>query len=152
MKKTKTSNSEYQIKAINIDHLYQVYDLGQISEFSWTLDNYKSSLLLSGNINLGIFKTNILLGFILTSTIPPEATIELIAINPDFKRKKLGTKLLKFMTEELKNKNYQQIDLEVASKNPARLFYENHGFKKYHERKKYYKNGDDANLLKLELS
>lgn len=151
MKKTKISDSKLQIKPIEISNLNELYTLGQVSKLSWTKSHYEESILSGNYLNYGIFKNSELLGFIITSTIIPDATIELIAVKPDEKRQKLGTKLLYHLIKKLKQKNFQQIDLEVASKNPAKLFYQSHGFVKYHERKKYYKDGDDAYLMRLDL-
>ncbi|MCX7756930.1 MAG: ribosomal protein S18-alanine N-acetyltransferase [candidate division WOR-3 bacterium] len=75
-----------------------------------------------------------------------------IAVHPEFRRMGVGSKLLKKIIELGKTKNAKYMVLEVRKSNfGAQKFYEKLGFKQYYLRPRYYSNGEDAIVYKLDL-
>lgn len=78
-----------------------------------------------------------------------EVHITNIAVNPDFKRQKIGEKLLKRIIDECYENKAKYITLEVrVSNQPAINLYEKYGFKSLGVRKGYYQdNNEDALIM-----
>ncbi len=71
--------------------------------------------------------------------IKDEAHIVNLAIHPDFRRKKLGIKLLSFLLDHIQNQGLSVVTLEVRESNIiAQHLYEKFGFKKVAIRPCYY--------------
>lgn len=70
-----------------------------------------------------------------------------IGTKPEERNNEIGSKILKVIKEEV-NKS---IFLEVRENNKiAKKFYEKNGFLEYGKRKKYYKDGENAILMKYD--
>ena len=79
-----------------------------------------------------------------------EVHINNFAIHPDFRRKGLGMKLIRFIFDTFKE--YKNVFLEVRQSNLAAiLLYTGCGFQKFAVRKKYYADGEDALVMKKSL-
>lgn len=77
-----------------------------------------------------------------------EAHIMNIAVKKDFRKKGIGSELLKFLIEEAKNKEKICITLEVRDDNiPAIELYKKFDFDILGKRKKYYNNCNDAIIM-----
>jgi len=63
-----------------------------------------------------------------------------IFIRPDYRNKGYGTKLLKFMTQYLKNKKYRTLMAEAPSLNPVLMLYLKNGFRVCGFNDRYYSN------------
>lgn len=73
-------------------------------------------------------------------------------VKEEYQRMGIGTKLFKTLENQVKELHANEILLEVRISNvKAQSFYEKHGFKEIFVRKKYYKNGEDALILRKEL-
>lgn len=107
---------------------------------------------------LGSFKTtpsdpivSDLVGFCLFRTLKgdPQAHLLKILVDPDFRGKKLGLKLLKLAKEILIKEGYKEIFLEVKANNEAAIkLYKKEGFKIVHKVSGYYgEHGDGAMML-----
>ncbi len=91
-------------------------------------------------------------GFIIYSTILDEAEILNIVIDNERKGKGYGKYLLQEILNELKAKGIKTVFLEVGDNNSTAIYlYKKFGFKVYNRREKYYKNGEDAVLMKKML-
>ncbi len=74
-----------------------------------------------------------------------EGHIMSVAIDPDYRGKGIGTKLIREDMERLKEKGADRIGLEVrVSNNKAIKLYEGMNFHKTKRVKDYYQNGEDA--------
>ncbi|MHC1591103.1 MAG: ribosomal protein S18-alanine N-acetyltransferase [Candidatus Helarchaeales archaeon] len=72
-----------------------------------------------------------------------------IAVDPSHQRKGLGQLLLKELCKKLACK---KVELEVAESNiVARKFYEKFGFVSEKRLERYYSNGEDAILMRLDI-
>lgn len=88
--------------------------------------------------------------FVFYRTVDTEAWIMQIAV--EHKRQGRGSELMRAFLAELKTLGFTEVGLEVASGNTSAVrLYEKFGFKKIGERKAYYRNGDSAWVLKLQL-
>ena len=77
-----------------------------------------------------------------------EAHIMNIAVKKDFRKKGIGSELLKFLIDEAKNKEKICITLEVRDDNiPAIEIYKKFDFDILGKRKKYYNNCNDAIIM-----
>lgn len=92
-------------------------------------------------------------GFVGMWVIVDEAHITNIAVHPDFRRKKIGEKLLLFALEEARKKGARRVILEVRVSNyKAQNLYLKHDFRYAGVRKNYYRdNNEDAFLMIKEL-
>jgi ribosomal-protein-alanine N-acetyltransferase len=91
-------------------------------------------------------------GFAEFKVIEDEADLQIIAIKKEYQRKGYGKLFLSKLLKELKERGIEYIYLEVSEKNTNALhLYKKLGFKEMEKREKYYKNGDNAVLMKLKL-
>ncbi|MBQ4566183.1 MAG: ribosomal protein S18-alanine N-acetyltransferase [Oscillospiraceae bacterium] len=94
------------------------------------------------------------LGYIGSQTVPPEADVMNVAVAPEHRKKKIGSKLLTALCELLHREAIDKLFLEVrASNTPAIALYEGFGFQILGRRPKYYVNPvEDAYIMGKELS
>ena len=82
-----------------------------------------------------------------------EAEIELIATAEMYRRCGRGLKILDDLLEEAKRRGVKSVFLEVRVSNaPAQIMYLKRGFKGIYCRVRYYPDGEDAIVMKKELS
>lgn len=75
-----------------------------------------------------------------------------LAVRPEWRQKGIGTKLTKFLVSVFMKKGADKFLLNVRTKNRAAVsFYRNLGFETLRKVKSYYRNGDDAYLMKREV-
>ena len=95
-------------------------------------------------------------GFAFVRAAPGEEEILLIAVNPPFRRKGLGARLIASLAADARQRGAERLFLEMRENNPARTLYEAQGFVPIGRRKNYYSLGDgarmDAITFGLELS
>ena len=94
------------------------------------------------------------LGYIGSQTVPPEADVMNVAVAPEHRKQKIGSKLLTALCELLHREGIDKLFLEVrASNTPAIALYEGFGFEILGRRPKYYVNPvEDAYIMGKELS
>lgn len=86
-------------------------------------------------------------GYIIIMDNGIEIEILKIGVIEDFRKQKIGSKLLNYLFEMEK-----EIFLEVRESNiVGQKFYENNGFIKIGKRKNYYKDGETAVLMKRDI-
>ncbi len=90
-------------------------------------------------------------GFAVAWNIPGEIQLNNIAVRKKYRRRGIGTALLREVHESLKDNNPKRIYLETQFRNSgALLFYKNLGYRVNGRRKDYYTD-DDAVLLEKVL-
>lgn len=78
----------------------------------------------------------------------PMAQILNIYVIPEMQSQGLGSVLMDFVLEFLKQHEVSTLTLEVRQTNiSAQLYYKKYGFTKVAIRKQYYENGEDADLM-----
>jgi len=74
-----------------------------------------------------------------------------LAVKPKFRRKGIGANLTKFLIEHFQKKNIKKVFLHVRARNKKAVsFYKNLGFEILKKIENYYRNSDDAYLMKKE--
>lgn len=107
-------------------------------ELSNNLAHYFSAFDLDGN----------LIGYAGFWHIIDEAHITTIAINPNYRRKKIGEALLNRILQTCYENMVKYITLEVRVSNAAAIgLYEKYGFKSLGTRKGYYQNNNEDALI-----
>ncbi len=135
------------IKVIDSKYSKSCYELDSKSIKHWNQNQWKNELEKDYVTAMGIYLNNSILGVCVFHKIHDEAEIRYISVDPSYKRKGLGKKLIYKIFKECKNENIKRIFLEVSVKNQQALsFYDYFGFKTISIRKKYYKDGSDAFL------
>ena len=109
-----------------------------LNELSNDLARYYSAFDIEGN----------LVGYAGCWQILEEVHITNIAVSPDFRRKKIGERLLKQIIDDCYKNMAKYITLEVrVSNKPAINLYEKYGFKSLGVRKGYYQNNNEDALI-----
>lgn len=130
---------------------YENKDLNLIDEMGSMLhDDFKFKLDVFSNC-LVIEENEKVIGFIIYSVIYDRAEIVDIIINPLYRLKGYGSKLLKYAINKIKETGCLNVTLEVSCNNvPAIRLYESLGFIVEAKRKNYYGN-TDGYLMKKDL-
>jgi ribosomal-protein-alanine N-acetyltransferase len=85
--------------------------------------------------------------------IQPIADVQTIAVVPEQEGKGIGSALLSALIRESRLRNAEDILLEVRADNPrAQRLYLRFGFEQIHVRPRYYRDGVDALIMRLQLS
>ena len=141
IRKLEKKDNYFFNKLISLEGLnYQEY-----LKMGWTLEQINNQFNKSTNLSFGAFYNGLMISFIFGNLINIEKISEyeilLIYVSKYFRKKGLGTKLLKKIKE---NKNcLKKIHLEVSKNNLQGIsFYKRMGFKNIYTRKNYFLNGN----------
>ena len=92
------------------------------------------------------------LAFLFGYKIIDEYHLNNIAVNPDFRRRKIGSNMLNYLIDQMTKLCVQTIKLEVSARNEAAIhLYKSKGFYPVGIRNDYYSKGDDAILFSMEM-
>ncbi len=84
--------------------------------------------------------------------IEPVADVQTIAVVPEFEGRGIGSALLTRLIEEARLGGAADVLLEVRADNPrAQQLYVRFGFEQIHVRRRYYRDGVDALIMRLQL-
>lgn len=118
----------------------------------WNFEIFKEELVNNNSIYLVLKYENEIVAFGGIKIILDEADIMNIVTKKDKRNLGFARLLLNELINLAKKKNCKTITLEVNENNlPAIKLYKNFNFKEVGKRKNYYKNGDTAILMTLEL-
>lgn len=85
--------------------------------------------------------------------IEPIADVQTIAVVPEAEGRGIGTTLLTALIREAGDRGARDVLLEVRADNPrAQRLYRRFGFEQIHVRRRYYRDGVDALIMRLELA
>ncbi len=91
-------------------------------------------------------------GFAEFKIVEDEADLQMIVLKKEYQKKGYGKLFLSKLLKDLKDRGIEYIYLEVSEKNKNALnLYKKLGFEEMETREKYYKNGENAILMKLKL-
>ncbi len=97
-------------------------------------------------------KNGRVVGYIFALLIIDEGHIGNIAVAPEERGKGIGSGLLDHMLNYMETMGIKRVFLEVRKSNTvAKTLYKKRGFRKIGVRKKYYKNGEDAIVMMLDM-
>jgi [ribosomal protein S18]-alanine N-acetyltransferase len=85
--------------------------------------------------------------------VEPIADVQTIAVVPEFEGKGIGSALLTELIDEARRRRAADVLLEVRKDNPrAQALYLRFGFEQIHVRRRYYRDGTDAIIMRLQLN
>lgn len=98
-------------------------------------------------------KENEVVGYIIGRPIEKIGEIISLAVKPKERKKGIGKALIEFLLKKFKEIGIEKIFLHVRTKNKIAIYlYKKLNFKIQKEIKNYYKNGDSAYLMELDLN
>lgn len=84
--------------------------------------------------------------------VPPIGDIQTIGVLPEFEGRGIARAMLDELIAEAIRRGAQDVMLEVSSTNPrAQRLYQRYGFEHIHTRRKYYRDGSDGLIMRLQL-
>lgn len=97
--------------------------------------------------------TDGIVGYAGLMCIEPIADVQTIAVVPDYEGLGIGSTLLTNLIDEARRRNAADVLLEVRADNPrAQRLYLRFGFEQIHVRPRYYRDGVDALIMRLQLA
>ena len=91
-----------------------------------------------------------LIGYCGVMVVGRTADIQTIGVLPDYEGRGIGTAMLTSMLKEARRRGAAETLLEVREDNPrARRLYELFGFEHIHTRRRYYRDGGNAHVMRL---
>lgn len=116
-------------------------------------DGFNKNVLLSSFKNenfyvFGYYEGEKLVGEISFSYLFNQADIESVFVGEEYRKKGIASELLSFCMNFLKDKEVNEIFLEVREKNiPAISLYKKFNFEKIKIRERYYSDGENAVIM-----
>jgi len=136
--------------AKDIDHALAIERL--VYDSPWNQAKFTDSLNNPKTLASLLVVDEQVLGYFVATHSPDSADLLNICIHPQYQHQGLGTQLFDYLTKQLQTLNLDTLFIEVrASNETAFLFYQKLGFKLIGLRKKYYSNGEDAKILRLQI-
>lgn len=124
----------------------------QCFSHSWSKASVMTELEAEHSVGFVVEMHEKTVGFCLLSVIAGEASVLRIAVLPEYRRCGIGNRLLKAALNEAKNRDAEQAFLEVRAENEAaKQLYRSLGFQEFSIRKGYYRDGEDAVMMRLFL-
>ena len=97
--------------------------------------------------------TDGIVGYAGLMCIEPIADVQTIAVVPEYEGRGIGTTLLTALIDEARRRRAADVLLEVRADNPrAQQLYVRFGFEQIHIRPRYYRDGVDALIMRLQLA
>ena len=140
------------VRNVGPDDIYTVIDL-EYQNFDYPYPPEVINFLYESHRDTFLVaeKDKNVIGFVIGMVQKREGHVLVIAIRDDYKKKGIGTFLMKKLIDVYKKKGITQLKLEVRASNVAALsMYRNLGFKITNRLKHYYENGEDGFLLRRE--
>lgn len=134
----------------DFETIFPIYN-SDFDEF-WSTDILKSELDNKNSFYIVAKCNTEIVGFAGIWKSVDDVHITNIAVKKNFRKKGIGTLLLKKLISLTKQLQFKELTLEVNSSNiPAIQLYSKFAFKILGTRKKYYNNTDDAIIMTLYL-
>ena len=96
---------------------------------------------------------NLVIGICVFQVVLDEAQINYFVIDKNFRKRGLGSYLMRYLIEQCKNLNINKLLLEVSRSNfTAEHFYDRFNFSTVGVRRNYYKDGSDALLKEKKIT
>ncbi|WP_426996522.1 ribosomal protein S18-alanine N-acetyltransferase [Pseudarthrobacter sp. N5] len=120
---------------------------------AWPLHMFFDELAQSGTRRYLVAESGAgIVGYAGLMCIEPIADIQTIAVVPEFEGKGVGSALLTELISESRRRGAADVLLEVRADNPrAQQLYLRFGFEQIHVRPRYYRDGVDALIMRLQL-
>ena len=131
-------------------HLQKILEIeSQLETSSWSEKSFLNEIENNCSYNLTSFQSSIITGYMFGWMIEDEYHLNKIVVSQKFRRIGVAKNMIEMVTNFPKLK---RIYLEVSDKNvAANKLYKSIGFMIDGYRKKYYSDGSNAKLYKLEI-
>ena len=141
------------IKKLDQQSIDLCYELDSNTISLWSKNQWESEFKKEGINVFGLFFTDLIIGIIVIQVVLDEAQINYFVVDQKFRKKGLGSCLMKYLIKRCKKQNINKLILEVSQKNlVAKKFYSSFDFSTVGVRKNYYKDGSDAVLKEKNLT
>lgn len=135
-----------EIEANDIDDVYKVEETS--FAIPWTKEALKNAAERNDTVYLAAIFDKKIVGFIGAWIIAGDAEITNVAVLPEFRGKKIASKLMKAFIKKAKSEGATAMTLEVRPSNiPAIALYKKFGMEEKGRRKKYYQDNNEDALI-----
>jgi len=143
------NNAKIEIRPARIDDINAIVEIEKKSyPDPWSQNLFERELQIKFSNFFAAVEDHEIAGYICLWTVSDEGHLTNITVKEKFRRKGLGSKLMKYIINISSAMKIKNIFLEVRASNYSALkFYEKFGFKKIGSRKKYYSNSGDAVVM-----
>lgn len=145
---------ELEIVSMTADHVPAAAELEKICFHDpWSVQMLLAELENPLSLWLAAVDGGRLAGYIGSQSVPDEADVMNLAVDPAYRRRGVGRALMRMLTEVLRDKGITALLLEVRPSNEAAFsLYRSEGFVQVGRRKHYYLHPkEDALILRKEL-
>ncbi len=141
------------IKQIGKKDIDLCYELDSHTISLWSKNQWTNEFNKEGIKVFGLLLANLLIGICVCHFVLDEAQINYFVVNPKFRKKGLGTHLMRYLIMKCEKLNINKLFLEVSKRNVnAEKFYSRFDFSTVGIRRNYYKDGSDALLKEKKLT
>lgn len=142
------------IRKANLDDVEAIVSLDQeVLQTNWHEKLYAESIVLKDTQSLVLDHEGRLIGFLIYRNIGGDFEIIQLALNKEYQRQGLASMMIDYMIQDAQSSTIEFIYLEVEMDNlPALNLYKKYGFEAIHQRKNYYGQGQDAIVMRKEMS
>ncbi len=153
IKKIMRSNHNFSIKVMSLADIDQVFEIHQkaFGQTIWSRDALVNELNMNYAIYYVAYRGNKILGFVGTWFVVDEMQIHSLAVDENFRGKKIAESLIAVCMDTALENNTSRAILDVRESNiPAQNLYKKLGFKQVGIRKQYYPDKENALLLSVD--
>ena len=142
------------IRKANLDDVEAIVSLDQeVLQTNWHEKLYAESIVLKDTQSLVLDHEGRLIGFLIYRNIGGDLEIIQLALNKEYQRQGLASMMIDYMIQDAQSSTIDFIYLEVEMDNlPAFNLYKKYGFEAIHQRKNYYGQGQNAIVMRKEMS
>lgn len=142
------------IRKANLDDVEAIVSLDQeLLQTNWHEKLYAESIVLKDTQSLVLDHEGRLIGFLIYRNIGGDFEIIQLALNKAYQRQGLASMMIDYMIQDAQSSHIEFIYLEVEMDNlPALNLYKKYGFEAIHQRKNYYGQGQNAIVMRKEMS
>lgn len=142
------------IRKANLDDVEAIVSLDQeVLQTNWHEKLYAESIVLKDTQSLVLDHEGRLIGFLIYRNIGGDFEIIQLALNKAYQRQGLASMMIDYMIQDAQSSHIEFIYLEVEKDNlPALNLYKKYGFEAIHQRKNYYGQGQNAIVMRKEMS
>lgn len=140
---------EFKLVPMNKNHIHDILEISKLSFHTpWSKESFINELNNTFAHYVVATVDNKPIGYGGMWIIIDEGHITNIAIHPNFRGQRVGTKILEEMINVCKSKNAQAMTLEVRKSNlVAQKLYSSFGFKEEGIRKQYYEDNKEDCII-----
>ena len=144
-----------ELKEMTSSYTEGVFNVGKLSlKEAWSLDSINKELdNKNAKYIVAVTENNEVVGFIGLWMVLDEGDITNVAVHPNYRKQKIGSLLMEYVINNMKNWDISSLTLEVRKSNiAAQNLYKKFNFNVSGIRKNFYSdNNEDAYIMWLKL-